>query len=476
MDEPHVDMSVRRDMSVELFHPSFSDPSRQVGVMNTAWILMCTVLGGSILSLPYAIHCCGLVPGMLLLLLTGAAADSSIYTLTSCSRRSGKETFTEIMEVAFGHQVKLIACIMFVMVTFVPLVAYTILLRDLSWPLILKSPGERMLSPNLLMILLVMVIAPACIVKGISSVQMISVFCVASYLFVASVLCIRTAQCVFNPAKGFWSSMPYNINLWPTNNGEGILHGLPIFFCAYVAHFNVLPLHAELKHPTRQRLHQVVHWTTGLCSMLYLLVGAMGYMYEACAGVSFENDNIFEAFSQSDILVNFGRGVFIVANLLSFPLLTVPCRRHLWILWQYASHCRQRTISEKICTEDMTSKAILLTEPFLDDTEKEDEFSQDEDEKDMPSSALICISLGILLCSTLLAMAIDRVSSLWSILGSSVNAVVAFILPLWAYLRIRTYTRPSPPLLRPLSIKVALVVSCITAFACTIDSIWRWFA
>eukprot|EP01084_Bolivina_argentea_P281553 481749_1 len=171
MDEPHVDMSVRRDMSVELFHPSFSDPSRQVGVMNTAWILMCTVLGGSILSLPYAIHCCGLVPGMLLLLLTGAAADSSIYTLTSCSRRSGKETFTEIMEVAFGHQVKLIACIMFVMVTFVPLVAYTILLRDLSWPLILKSPGERMLSPNLLMILLVMVIAPACIVKGISSVQ-----------------------------------------------------------------------------------------------------------------------------------------------------------------------------------------------------------------------------------------------------------------------------------------------------------------
>ncbi len=68
--------------------------------------------------------------------------------------------------------------------------------------------------------------------------QHISAVSIVAILFLALVLSIRTVQCVVNPfAESSTSSVPRNINLWPTNNGEGILHGLPVFFCSYVAHF-----------------------------------------------------------------------------------------------------------------------------------------------------------------------------------------------------------------------------------------------
>ncbi len=44
-------------------------------------------------------------------------------------------------------------------------------------------------------------------------------------------------------------------------------------------HISILPVYSELRRPTRERAHNIVHFTMGTTLALYLWVGLMGYAY-----------------------------------------------------------------------------------------------------------------------------------------------------------------------------------------------------
>lgn len=64
--------------------------------------------GGGVLSLPFALRRSGIVVGALLLILTAIATDFSVFTLVSCSRRSGASTYEAVADKAFGRRAKLL--------------------------------------------------------------------------------------------------------------------------------------------------------------------------------------------------------------------------------------------------------------------------------------------------------------------------------------------------------------------------------
>ena len=47
---------------------------------------------------------------------------------------------------------------------------------------------------------------------------------------------------------------------------------LPLFASSFMCHFNVLPIHVELRRPTRRRVAAVLGSTMGIATVLYLTV------------------------------------------------------------------------------------------------------------------------------------------------------------------------------------------------------------
>jgi amino acid permease len=463
----------QRTRSVEILVPTFHDERRQGTIPSAVFNLISTILGGGVLSLPFAIRCMGLLPGVIMLLLVAAAADSSVYTLVSCSRRSGAQTFEGVAQVAFGRGAKLIGCLLIASVTFLPLVAYTVLLRDLASPMAEQYIFGRSLSLNArngLTTLLVALASPACAMQDLNALNFLSALCVLATFILALAVTVRSAECVSQHGI-MWDSL----NLWPLHGIWGALQGLPVLVCSFVCHFNVLPLHGELQRPTRRRLHKVVHVTMSIVTLFYLLIGLTGYIYGACAG-TLDYDNILNAFSSTDPLINAGRVGILFTIILSFPLLVIPCRDMLIAMsrdlpWEGLGaevNTAPQSSLESVSEENSLSEPLM---PMGDP----DEVSSETKDEPVSATTVFSLTAGILLASTGLAFFVQYVTIIWDVLGSFSNMIVSFVIPCWAYLRIRKYSNPRQrPGHRKRWCRIILTASVVAIIACSVESIRRY--
>ncbi|CAM9738204.1 unnamed protein product, partial [Choristocarpus tenellus] len=246
---------MQRSTSIEHFRPDFFSAHRQGSVTSSLVTLLGTVLGGGVLSIPFALRRSGLVLGIFVLIITAIATDFSVFTLISCSRRSGASTYEAVADHAFGRQAKLLCMGLVVCVTYLPLIAYTILLRDLLSPIVELAIGEEMsmTDKNVMVTVFVALVFPACTIKSLNALRHLSLCSIFASFLLATTVTTRSIQCVGSEGVPLKS-----INLWPEDGLLGALQGVPIFVCAFVCHFNVLPVHSELAKPTRQRLHKMV--------------------------------------------------------------------------------------------------------------------------------------------------------------------------------------------------------------------------
>ena len=103
--------------------------------------LVSTILGGGVLTLPFAFAEAGIVPGSLLLVAVAAASDFSAFTLAVCCRRGAAHTFEDVAALAFGARGRTLSMILVILLTFLALIAY----RSVH-PLIMPSPHTHTLT------------------------------------------------------------------------------------------------------------------------------------------------------------------------------------------------------------------------------------------------------------------------------------------------------------------------------------------
>jgi hypothetical protein len=107
----------------EAFSPVWAAASRQGTVLSSTFSLVSTILGGGVLSLPYAFREAGLVWGCLLLGGVALASDYSAFTLVACSRRAGAHTYEDVAFLAFGCQGRLYTMVLVILLCFLALIA-----------------------------------------------------------------------------------------------------------------------------------------------------------------------------------------------------------------------------------------------------------------------------------------------------------------------------------------------------------------
>lgn len=493
-------MSRPRSKSLEQLYPRAKCESRQASAPASAFTLICTIVGGGILSLPFGIEKCGLILGPLMLLLSALASDFTCYILVSSARRTGARTYEEVAMFAFNKKFRIFVLVLLFITTYFSCVGYAVLSGELLSPVVqyvfhalkpdssfdFTEPGHR----HMVMIAAIGLISPVTVARSLSKLKFVSLMAIFSCCVLCCVVIIKTVSSPHMHSTTIPNGSDYlTIDLWPASFSD-VVFTFPIFSIAFLCHFNVIAMHSELKRPTRGRARMVLHATMGISSLLYLVVGIFGLLW-ARQGVC---GNILLNFFPDDVLVTVGRGCLGLTILGSYPLLVLPCRTALDRIirlirfgtaeWDVDHRTGEQSDSESDADEDTVERPLLSatslgTAPPLSRAatpigdvfgkEPQGEAQTEDDVKAETGIGLLHVlkTLFIVSSSLLVAALIPGILVVWTFMGSTICLVIAYIFPCIFYLKVRRHKGWT---IRSVAAAFLLVLSAVAGVACTYEA------
>lgn len=497
--------------------------------------ILSTMVGGGSLSLPLAFHQAGsgfLAP--LLLALIATLVYYSIHFLICASDLSEKKknenggtkgnratlngsdqhdddsnneeeskgtaSYESVACAAFGNHAKYFSMALISTICFFTIVGYGVLLRDMLLPLadyiFPPTPQQKLdqlsqaptAAHNLTMIIVILLITPLCTLKDLTPLQNLGMMSMLSIFTVALCVSYRSVQCNFSPSYDDVRLMPwyeYVNYLPPSTKGGGdgddsvsswdnVLNALPILISVFMCHFNVVPVHNELKSPTPARVQTLYKSSLGAAYVFYMLMGFIGSMYGNCCPNSggMVEGNVLLSFDESDGLLLVARSCLSLTITLAFPVLVVPARdTFLRAMKDFRKGGSSATAGTNDTNDDEREldegrysgangndlrEPLLSSLPSLDDEfgngdieregEEEEtmnsngnrggvhsETKNDSDDKTTATTRILS-SVLIFWSGAAVACAVESIDVVWDFLGGSLSLIMGFLIPSGSYL------------------------------------------
>eukprot|EP00903_Cladosiphon_okamuranus_P022166 g20383.t3 len=479
----------------ELIRPSPGNPSRQSQPQSAMFNLLATIVGGGVLSLPYAFRLTGVLTGIVLMALAAVAGDFSLYMLCSCARRTGQISYVEVAQAAFGKSGAFVTTSVLMIMTVFVMIAYMVLVRDI-WTGIISSVVGRALDAeqsNQVLFVALAAVFPACLAKDLHALRHFCYIGFFSAMVLTAAIAYRSVEANnMNPAARL--QLKLNADSW----GD-IFEAFPILCLSFLCHFNILSVHSQFVNPTRERLKGLLHGTMGLTAALYIVLALCGYLY------AFEDtkDDILLNFDPSDRVMILGRVGMGLNMLVAITMLVLPCRDIFFTVMGSLSEkvavrrgdaaagrvrfaaCFSHSVAwpeHLIATKIQLLQASRLPRPTISKSvccgrEGYLPVAETGDTPTTPGGSPVskigdCLmmarhvltTVAIMGFSLYCALSVPGVGIVWSICGSSVGFMVCYTLPSLFYLKIRWHksfnTRKAGALL-------VLVVSMFAIIICT---------
>eukprot|EP00980_Cylindrotheca_fusiformis_P016126 scaffold4790_cov98-Cylindrotheca_fusiformis.AAC.10 len=463
-------------MTNDTLVPKYDSSSRQSSAVAATFNLTATILGGGVLSLPLAFEKCGIVLGSLLMVTSLIITERSLNLLCICARISGATTYGEVGKAAFGTRGEYgISMILFVYLMFV-LVAFMILVQDIwcsTLEMILnKQEGE--LDKKKVLLVILMLMTPFFLQRTLHALRY------NCYIGFASVPILLLA--LWHHAATEPTNKP--VLLW-TSSVSDVLFAFPMINLSFLCVFNVLPVQAALIHPSRRRMQYVINGALGTAFLIMLPFGIYGYLY----AMGHTSGNILNNITSSR---NWRTGTlsdwfFFVGRLgcgltltLAMPLVVLPCRDSLLEILDVTVN-GPHVVVPQLGGEELPLLAVPDTETATTYTKLEIM------ESDTPPSTTkqrrldrnpwyrYLTTFGIINTCYLVAIRVPGVDVIWSLVGSSMAFLIAFILPCLCYLRIQQSNRYVNDESRfwLWFAWILLIVAVLAVIVCTTQSILR---
>jgi len=477
---------------LELLRPGANSPSRQLRLPNAIFNLVCTMCGGGMLSLPFAFRSCGLILGVVILVVGGLASAFSIELLVACSRADGSDNYEQVMSNALGPWARKVCGFLVFMLTFLVSVGILVLIADLVSPVLTWCCFEvTPLYRTLLMVAIMTVVTPLCLTSSQAGLRKLSVFGLFAFIFVAAGVAIVALPQVgakhniwtFD-AKGQSSVAEFDpvIHWYPRDFGS-VIFAIPIFALSYMAHFNVLGGQAELRLPTRERASMVTFGTVISCTVFYIFFGITGYLFsgDLTCGNTLLN---FDGKSGLLAATRLGLAICLANNL---PLLVLPCRSALHRLTAgapEAAECRNRTESQstesaihaqaQLLEAQQRQQEVHVYQRGLEEAGTFDKFQPKIANSVVPEisrNLRILYTLGLVAGVTFLACALPSILVVFSFAGATICFPIAFIFPAAAWIWARG--EGASPLKR-FAAWLLLVSASFLMVACTVMSVVKF--
>jgi amino acid permease len=490
------------------------DENRRQGTISSARLnLLSSMVGGGSLSLPLAFRQTGnMFIAPILLIITSVVAQQSIYFLIKAGiysservrtdgdmtrsdnsdiNKKGAASYENMASQAFGTQARVLSSTLVSACCFFGTVGYAVLLRDMLEPLVdyfvihpEGTGGGPTLARNLSMLTVVLIVSPLCSMKNLTALKNVGAASMASVLIVGLCVAYRSIECQLGLANQHDNGSSDNkeggessMRAFPSSM-KVLLDAVPLFISSYICHFNVLPIHNELRCPTTDRVRQWVRTSMWPATMFYYVIGVTGSLYATCTPTGEIQGNILLNFDEDDPLLLLARMCLAMTITLAFPMLVIPAR-DIFIRTLTGTKRGRRLMSKarlispdaadaifsddevqngltQVEFEPMEISAVArLEEPLLaienrvqspstaldaarDDS---DEFSENRStslEEDGTDSRLLRIVSAMLVfwSAAFLACTVSSIDVVWDLLGSSFSIMMAFIIPCGAYLKL----------------------------------------
>ncbi|CAD7942069.1 unnamed protein product [Amoebophrya sp. A25] len=355
-----------------------------MGVKTAIYTLTGSIVGAGAVSCPFAFQFMGFFGGLALLAFLGFLSGYSGYLLGMAARKTGLHSYEEIAVTTMGAKSgKALALCSVIGVTFSAAIAYGNLWADTMLPILETvfglNPEETMRGTEtcdvltvrtLWITICVVVIAPLCVKRQMAGVALASLFSIGAMVLLMLVICLYALERILqtetewrevndkvewlgpNPftdernhpchrifakrSTAAWDKTSTFLNL------PGLLMGLPYFCSAFLCHFNVFSVFAEMRKPTKRRLKKVLRRTMMISGSLYATIAVCGFYF----GLSYEvysfnahkeeavcqqgvQGNILQNFPAAAFFPNVGRFCLFAALFFTYPLLVHPCRASL---------------------------------------------------------------------------------------------------------------------------------------------------
>jgi len=450
----------------DILVPEFDAPQRKSGLVVATFNLSATIIGGGVLSLPFAFSKTGLLLGCLLMVIAAVITERSLYLLCLCSRLTGATTYGEVGEAAFGKWMEyFISFILGLFLLFV-ITGYMVLAQDI-WTALVAIGGRLQTPPNehLVLVVIVVLIAPFLVQRTLHALRY---NCYIGFSSV-SILCIALVHHA-------WMGSPSTI-LWWSTDFEDVLIAFPIITLSFLSIFNVLPIQNALVKPTRPRMLIAIDGAMLSCFLLTLIFGMAGYIYAA----ELTDGNILNnCDSASDFFLFLGQLGCGITVVLAMPMMLLPCRASLLEVVDVLVNGPHKTPVEKeqeeslpLATNDDRKQDYQSTS--VQDASKEPSCQKSDSKVHISDSIVIHYVSTLLIVITCYTVAVNvpGVAVVWAIVGCFMGYLLSFILPCMCYLSIQK-RYPAHALESRSWVWfswIVLVVAIVASIACTIQTI-----
>ena len=341
----------------------YDSPNRTATQFSAIFNLVSTVVGGGVLSLPFAISSQGIFGGAISILLSALAAEFSIYILIASSRSRGARGYEDVAAAALGEPARMFILILLFSLTFLILIAYSILATDILGSIVDLATAHHVLpdvSRNYVVAAFIVCVSPLAFFRKMTALKMTSVLSVCSVFLLGLVTAYTLAtRGILRPAipanattapspslASLATTLPLGEILWWPVSIEEYIYALPISTVAFLCHFNVLPMQDELQKPTRANVLHVTRTTILISTLLYSFIGYLGYVrFTSSTCGDFLNN-----YPNDDPIALIGRSGLLMTLYCSFPMVILPCRSTLSRLMDVCCGCSSRSAESEEST------------------------------------------------------------------------------------------------------------------------------
>ncbi|XP_057369669.1 putative sodium-coupled neutral amino acid transporter 10 isoform X3 [Daphnia carinata] len=275
-----------------------------------------SIIGASILSMPFCFKQCGIILGSIILYLNSIMTKLCCHQLVKSSLISRRRNYEILAYDVMGPFGKLWIEVCIIGYNMGCCIAYLVVLGDLG-PEILNKIGLNYSLQSARILLMagssMFIILPLSLLRDIETLNVMSTVSVAMYM-------LLVLKSFFEAGvQGLTEGISSNIEVWKMG---GVLQCVPIFSMALSCQTQVFEVYDSLPEPSLKAMDRVVSTAIDLCTFIYMGVGIAGYL--AFADTHFTG-NILISFAPSFVtdLMKVG---FLLSIILSFPLCVLPCR------------------------------------------------------------------------------------------------------------------------------------------------------
>ncbi|XP_021342915.1 putative sodium-coupled neutral amino acid transporter 10 isoform X2 [Mizuhopecten yessoensis] len=400
-----------------------SGPNMAVSNLPHVINLSNSIIGVTILAMPFCFKQCGILLGAVLLFFCTWLTLVSCRMLMKAGITSRRRSYGFLAYYTYGAPGKLAVEIGMIGLQLGTLIAQVVIIGDLGPAIVSKYLGlenNGNLRMGLICFLCLCVGLPLGLLKNLNTVSRASTLCILFYgLFTVYVFSLS----IPNLVSGDWIN---KVNLWRT---DGLFKCLPIFSFAFGCQTQLFIMFDNLPEPSLKSVNNIVHSAVNMCTVSYLLTGFFGY-------IAFHNKDIggdivkdFEVSLASDVL----KLGFVISIAVTFPLIIYPCRGSLYTLLfpQRQKH-----------SDDLEKRPVI------------------------PELHFKVLTTFIVLGSMITGILVPNVEFVLAMNGATMGTLICYIFPAVFFLRVMTGSSEGK-----LIAQAVLILGCLIMVLCTLTTL-----